>query len=124
MTENVENINELELECGVTLHLQPVKQFIVLEFIGPQVKQGVGGPMVGLGPSVIDGNIKLLNYLAGWGVANEVPQEAREEFGMFGGGERVIRSRWVRDLMTNEEAAQFFAQVLALTFSQDGNSSG
>jgi len=128
-------LNELELECGVTLQLQPVKQTIALEFIsrlggfdilmrgtGPDgsVRRDTSALASNARPETMDGFVKLLNYFAGWGVANDVPQEAREEFGMLASGERSIRSLWVRDILTKDEVSTFFAQVMALTFSENG----
>jgi hypothetical protein len=119
-------LNELRLECGVTLRLQPVKQTIALEFISRLggfdiLMRGDASQLkASARPETMDGFVKLLNYFAGWGVANDVPQEAREEFGMLASGERSIRSLWVRDILTDDEVSQFFAQVMALTFSENG----
>lgn len=117
-------LEKLELECGVTLSLQPVKQTIALEFISRMggfsdlMRGGASG--LTSKPETMDSFVKLLNYFAGWGVANDVPQDARDEFGMLASGERSIRSLWVRDVMTTDEVSQFFAQVMALTFSENG----
>jgi hypothetical protein len=118
-------LNELKLECGVTLKLQPVKQTIALEFISrfgfDILMRGDASQLkANARPEVMDGFVKLLNYFAGWGVANAVPQEARDEFGMLASGERSIRSLWVRDILTPDEVSQLFAQVMALTFSENG----
>lgn len=124
---NEPNINELDLACGITLRLQPVKQTIALEFISrlggfdSLIRGDASSLADGARPEMMDGFIKLLNYFAGWGVVNEVPSEAREEFAMFGGGARSIRSRWVRDMMTTDEVSQLFARVMALTFQADGS---
>ena len=119
------DVNELDLECGVTLRLQPVKQTIALEFISrlggfdALMRGDASGLTTGAKPEMMDGFIKLLNYFAGWGVSNEVPSEAQEEFSMFGGGVRSTRSRWVRDIMTTDEVSQLFARVMALTFQSN-----
>ena len=118
-------LEKLELECGVTLRLQPVKQTIALEFISRLggfdiLMRGDASGLTANRPETMDGFIRLLNYFTGWGVANDVPQEVREEFSMLASGERSIRSLWVRDMLTTDETSQFFAQVMALTFSENG----
>ena len=119
-------LNRLDLACGVTLELQPVKQTIALEFISrlggfDVLMRGDASQLASnVRPEMMDGFVRLLNYFAGWGVANEVPVQAREEFGMLASGERAVKSLWVRDMMTKDEVSQFFAQVMALTFSQNG----
>jgi len=122
-------LEKLKLECGVTLELKPVKQTIALEFISKlggldALMQGDASSLAtGASPETLIGFIRLLNYFAGWGVANQVPSDARDELSMLGSGERMIRSLWVRDIMTTEEVSQLFAQVMALTFQQNGQPS-
>lgn len=119
-------LETLDLECGITLQLKPVKQTIALEFISKLggfenlMRGGAESLTTNASPAMMDGFIKLLNYFTGWGVTNELPLDAREEFSMLAQGERVLRSLWVRDIMTNEEMSQLFAQVMAMTFSQNG----
>ena len=111
----VERIDELELECGVTLHLRSVKQMIVLEFVG---EAGGFEALQGNDPGTLRNFTRLLNYIAGWGVTNDVPADVKADFAMLGGGEFAARSRWVREMMTGAEMSQLFAQVLALTFKK------
>ena len=119
-------LNRLDLACGVTLELQPVKQTIALEFISrlggfDVLMRGDASELASrVRPEMMDGFVRLLNYFAGWGVANEGPAQAKEEFGMLASGERAVKSLWVRDMMTKDEVSQFFAQVMALTFSENG----
>jgi len=98
------------------LHLQGVKQAIVLEFIGEAGGfEGLQGGVTS-NPGVLRNFTRLLNYIAGWGVTNEVPADVKADLAMFGGGEFATRSRWVREIMTGAEMSQLFARVLALTF--------
>ena len=119
-------LRELDLECGITLQLKPVKQTIALEFISKLggfdilMRGDASGLTANARPETMDGFIKLLNYFTGWGVENDVPPEAREEFSMIASGERSIKSLWVRDILSEDEVSQFFAQVMALTFSENG----
>ena len=118
MSDN--ELNKLDLKCGVTLELQAVKQYIALDLLS-----GIGGlgnlsnvAAKSFSPEMLPGFMKLLNYLIGWGVRNDVPEGAKSDFASFGGGERITRSMWVKDIATEDEISQLFAQILALTLPQ------
>lgn len=94
----------LELECGVTLELQSVNGMVLLDFVedGPQnMTQAKFN--------------RMIKYLAGWGVKNDVPEDKREELEFFGKGEHLQRAAWVRLITTENEIAQLMAQVMSLT---------
>lgn len=118
-----ENLTELELECGVTLELKPGKQMVLLEFLkkGGSFDAMASGEIEGgeVNPAMLSGFTDMVNYVAGWCVTNEVPKDDADELAMFGGGKRSVRSRWVRQICTEEEISQLFAQAMALTFKQE-----
>jgi len=117
-----DDVTKLELECGVTLNLQPVKQMIVLEFVGEAGGfDAIRDAALKEKPETLKNFTRLFNYICGWGVTNDVPKYALDDFAMMGGGEYTIRSRWVRQMLTRDEVSQLFAQVVALTFGTDGN---
>lgn len=97
-------MNTLELGCGVTLDLCPVKSMILLDFVEA-------------GPDKMTQTQfnKMIKYIAGWGVTNDVPPDVQEELSFFGNGEHLQRAAWVRMIATEAEIAQLMAQVMALT---------
>ena len=97
-------MNTLELECGVTLELQPVKSMILLDFVED-------------GPDKMTQSKfnRMIKYIAGWGVTNDVPSDMQEELSFFGAGEHLQRAAWIRIVATETEIAQLMAQVMALT---------
>lgn len=115
-------LKTLELECGVTLELQPVKSTIVLELIGDlggfDNLSNMTADSFSDQAQAVTGFVRLLNYFAGWGVKNDPPQDVADDFAALGGGKRIVRSRWVRDIATEDEVSQLFAQVMALTFAE------
>lgn len=97
-------MDTLELKCGIVLELQPVKSMILLDFVedGPE--------------SMTQSKFnKMIKYIAGWGVTNDVPPEMADELAFFGTGEHIQRGAWVRMIATETEIAQLMAQVMALT---------
>lgn len=97
-------MDTLELGCDVVLELQPVKSMILLDFVedGPD--------------SMTQSKFnKMIKYIAGWGVTNDVPSEMGDELAFFGAGEHIQRAAWVRMIATETEIAQLMAQVMALT---------
>ena len=115
-------LDELVLECGVTLHLIPGRQTVMTEFFGEaggfDVLKSGGAENVTANPGTLRGFTRMFNYIAGWCVTNDVPQDVRADYEMFGGGEFATRSRWVRQIATEQEIAQLFALALALTFQR------
>lgn len=110
---DIQKIDQIELQCGVTLELQPVKSMLLLDLL-EGMKPGADGQFDIKSLSIRDLN-RLMKYFCGWGVKNDVPRDQVDSVSIFGDGEHVQRAAWVRMIATETELAQVFAQVMALT---------
>jgi len=109
-------MNTKELECGVVLELQAVRPMLLLDLL-EGMKKGRDGKysassLTGLSIQSLN---RLMRFLCGWGVTNEVPEDQLDSVSIFGDGEHLQRSAWVRMIATENELTDVFAQVMALT---------
>lgn len=108
-----DELNTLELECGIVLELQAVNDMLLLDLM-ESIKPDRDGKFTVQGMPVRDLN-RMMRFLCGWGVKNDVPHDKLNEVAIFGSGIHLQRSVWVRMVATLPELTQIFAQVMALT---------
>lgn len=125
--------NTLTLQCGVTLHLQPVKRMVLQNILAEfgDVGSLMNNPALlrhltgGQQMKALAATEKLFTYCAGWGVANEPPAESDEELlsVLSGGGDgpHVRRANWVRYVLVNGqgEMGELIGAVMALSFQEE-----
>jgi hypothetical protein len=108
-----ESFSTIELECGVTLELQSVRPMLLLDLLEGVKTNGDG--QVDISSLSIRSLNGIMRYFCGWGVKNEIPQDQLSAVSIFGTGEHVQRSAWVRLVATEAELGEIFARVMALT---------
>lgn len=129
--DKVESVNTIVLECGITLTLREVRSTILLDLInrmgGFDVIKGSkkGKPVVGAAGGVdagkaTDGFLKVVNYVTGWGIVDDPPEDKAQEYEFIGTfGENPVRARWVQEIATAKEISEILGRVMAMTFGSD-----
>lgn len=122
-------MNTFTLKSGTVLHLQPVRpaavRHLLLQFgnvdmfENPEALLELKGKAQG---KAIAATEKLYNYVAGWGVTDDPPDEALGELEAIGldvGNERRARADWLRFLLIedDEEMGELIGAVLILSKS-------
>ncbi len=109
-----DEMKTLELECGVTLELKSVNRMMLSDFFG-----GITSTNGKVSPKSVGVKSfnKLMRYICGWGVTNEMPAEEIPDYEMWG-GVRQQRSAWVREIATEPELSQLMAQIMILTIPE------
>jgi hypothetical protein len=104
-----------ELECGITLHLQPLKQSAVHSILrhlgGWPSDKSVEYLRSLTGEAAKRANkasAQLFNYCVGWGVKNDPTSEELEELVAFGfptSTPRLARVNWLRFMLLDDDEA-------------------
>ena len=115
------------LRCGTVLHLQSVRpaavRHLLLQFGNvdmfehPEALLELEGKARG---RAIEATEKLYNYVAGWGVTDDPPDEALAELEAIGldvGNERRARADWLRflEIVDDEEMGELIGAVMILS---------
>lgn len=126
--------NTLTLQCGVTLHLQPVKptilQNILAEFGDIRLVRDPALLMQltdSKKMAALQATEKLFTYCAGWGVTNEPPDGDNELLELLGVGSdkpHIRRARWIQHELAadQQELGAIVGAVMALTFEPEAPS--
>ena len=113
-----------ELECGVTLHLQPLKQnavHAILRHLGgwpsSQTVEYLRGLKGNAAARADEASIQLFNYCVGWGIKDNPAQEEIEELETLGfraRTPRIARVNWLRFMLLedDEEAGRLEGAIL------------
>ena len=110
-------ITTFKIEAGETLQLKGVGARILHELI-----EEMGG-FEDLGKKTGEKEnlaaTRLFMYVAGFGIASDLPEYALEELELFGiektKSERILKAHWAKMILTNSERSELISRVFMLS---------